>query len=304
MNTSSHSAVCFGEILWDVLPSGAVPGGAPMNVGYHLKKLGLNPALITRVGLDDWGKKLINITEENNLTTEYFQLDYELGTGLVNATIGENHEVTYEILKPVAWDSIQLTTELTELCRQANYFIYGSLAARSETTHDTLMSLREVARYKVLDINLRAPFYDKESIEELLEGTDLLKMNLSELELITGWFNSFNSDVERVKALQDRFNIESIVVTKGGDGALLNYHGTIYHNPGIKVEVADTVGSGDAFLAGLLYQLSIDSTPQQSLDFASALGAFIATQTGACPKYSLDQVTQLLNEKTKQTLAD
>jgi len=62
---NNYPIVCFGEILWDVLPTGAVPGGAPMNVAYHLKKLGINPALITRVGLDDEGKKLIQLIERN-----------------------------------------------------------------------------------------------------------------------------------------------------------------------------------------------------------------------------------------------
>ncbi len=51
-----HPVVCFGETLWDVLPDGKQPGGAPMNVAYHLGKLGKNPAVISRVGKDELAK--------------------------------------------------------------------------------------------------------------------------------------------------------------------------------------------------------------------------------------------------------
>ena len=80
---NNYPVVCYGEILWDVLPTGAVPGGAPMNVSYHLNKLGVSPALISRVGLDDEGKKLIQLMEKNNISTDYFQMDFDLVTGKV-----------------------------------------------------------------------------------------------------------------------------------------------------------------------------------------------------------------------------
>ena len=102
-----NQVVCFGEVLWDILPTGATPGGAPMNVAYHLKKLGASPVLITKVGLDDYGKKLINILSESNLTTEFFQVDYDQPTGLVYATPNEHNEVVYDIVFPSAWDFIE-----------------------------------------------------------------------------------------------------------------------------------------------------------------------------------------------------
>src|SRR5947209_6939185 len=95
--------VCFGEVLWDVLPDKALPGGAPMNVAYHLKKLGAHPALITRIGIDDYGRKLVNLLADNGLITEYFQVDYDHSTGLVYATPNEQNEVVYDIVFPSAW---------------------------------------------------------------------------------------------------------------------------------------------------------------------------------------------------------
>src|ERR1700745_3502566 len=116
---------CFGGFLWDILPSGMLPGGAPMNVTYHLKKLGVETALISRVGLDDEGEKLIQLMEKNKIATDYFQIDYDLPTGRVMATVKENNEVVYDIIKPVAWDNIRWEESLALLVPASKYFIYG-----------------------------------------------------------------------------------------------------------------------------------------------------------------------------------
>src|SRR5215210_5874429 len=130
--SSQHRVVCFGEVLWDILPSGALPGGAPMNVAYHLKKLGTNPALITKIGTDDYGKKLVNILSDAGVTTEYFQVDYERPTGLVYANVNNHHEVVYDIVYPSAWDFIEWNDEFSALLQQAGYFVYGSLTSRNK----------------------------------------------------------------------------------------------------------------------------------------------------------------------------
>ena len=90
---SDHRVICFGEVLWDILPAGTVPGGAPMNVTYHLHKLGKNPALITRVGNDQMGKDLIFLFEGYGVCTELFQVDELNETGKVYARAGRQHEM-------------------------------------------------------------------------------------------------------------------------------------------------------------------------------------------------------------------
>ena len=127
MASNPHQVVCFGEVLWNILPTGATPGGAPMNVAYHLKKLGVHPALITKVGLDNYGKDLINILSANELTTEFFQVDYNHPTGLVYATPNEHNEVVYDIVFPSAWDFIDWEDAFMVLLQQASFFVYGSL---------------------------------------------------------------------------------------------------------------------------------------------------------------------------------
>ena len=109
------AVVCFGEILWDVLPSGAKPGGAPMNVAYHLKKLGVDPLLITRVGLDDYGRKLIDLLGNAGIDTDFCQIDGTRETGVVYAKPNEFNEVVYDIVYPVAWDFIESEDEVKKI---------------------------------------------------------------------------------------------------------------------------------------------------------------------------------------------
>ena len=183
--------------------------------------------------------------------------------------------------------------ELISLVQQTKYFVFGSLASRNDRSANTLLQLLEAANTKVLDINLRPPHFTKATLETLLYQTDILKLNEHELKLIAGWLNRFDSLQDQVKSLQEHFKIDTILVTRGAHGALINEKGNFYEHPGYKIKVEDTVGSGDAFLAGYLFKLDNNATPQESLAFANALGAFIATQSGACPPYSLEMVNHL-----------
>ncbi len=294
---SGHKVVCYGEILWDVLPAGAKPGGAPMNVAYHLQKLGMNPALITRIGKDDWGRKLQQLLQQQGVSIHQIQIDEQQPTGLVNAHLKENNQVEYDIVYPVAWDFIAWQDEFDSLLKQADYFVFGSLAARNEESRKTLLQLLEKAKTKVLDINLRPPHFSKQSIEDLLAKADILKLNDHEVSLIAGWYNSSDDIVDQVKIVQDQFSIDTILVTRGEKGAMINNKGRITAHSGYKVNVADTIGSGDAFLAGYLFKTASGASAEEALTFANVLGAFIATQSGACPEYDLAKVNDMVLTK-------
>jgi fructokinase len=293
----TYPAVCFGEILWDILPNKIAPGGAPMNVAYHLKKLGMEPGLITRVGLDNYGKRLIQLMEKEDISTEFFQMDFELDTGTVTMVPGEGDDIHYDIVKPVAWDNIQWDGQFIPLLANSSYFIFGSVSTRCEASRNVLYRLLEAAPYKVLDINLRPPHYTRPILEKLIKGLDILKLNLGELELLTGWFSGYRSETDRIYALQDRFHIPTIVLTKGSQGSVMNIQGVMYSHPGFTVDVADTVGSGDAFLAGLLYSMAQGISPPAAIEFASAMGALIASYSGSCPDYEMADVRRLINRK-------
>jgi fructokinase len=295
VNTDRHQVVCFGEALMDIFPSGIVPGGAPMNVAYHLHKQKKRPALITKIGIDEEGQKLINFFSGRGVGTDYFQVDRAHETGKVYARPNEHNETAYDIVMPVAWDFIQWEDGLEQLVADADLFVFGSLAARSAVSKATLFRCLEIAKIKVLDINLRAQYFNKQIVGELLCKTDLLKLNVAELELITGWFSDYTGIEDRIKFISEKFSISRIAVTMGGDGAMLYMNDAVILHRGFKVDVVDTVGCGDAFLAGLLSRLLDDATPVEALDFASRLGAFIAIQRGACPEYELKDMYDLID---------
>src|SRR4051812_40092796 len=129
----SYKVVCFGELLWDILPDKTLPGGAPMNVAYHLNRLAIATTLISGIGNDDNGRKLLDILKQYHLNTDYIQTDPEHETGQVFAKAAANNEMKYDIVQPVAWDYIKVTPEQQELMQHSGkgYLVFGSLAARN-----------------------------------------------------------------------------------------------------------------------------------------------------------------------------
>ncbi|WP_316934367.1 PfkB family carbohydrate kinase [Hymenobacter sp. AT01-02] len=123
---------CFGEMLWDMLPTGRQPGGAPLNVAVHLHNFGLNALIISRIGHDDLGAELRAFVESKNISTHYVQHGETHLTGVVKANVSNTMEVTYQIVKPVAWDYIQYTAEVRELVETAEA---SCMAASRPATH-------------------------------------------------------------------------------------------------------------------------------------------------------------------------
>ena len=291
----SYNIVCFGEVLWDILPTGPMPGGAPMNVAYHLQQLGCRPALISRTGNDQLGKMLLAELEGFGLSTAFIQKDAVARTGHVFANPNGQHEMEYDIVYPAAWDFINWQDELKILAEKATYLVFGSLASRHSVSCQALEKLLTLPLTKVLDLNIRQPWFSKAAAENLLQKADIVKLNMAELELVSGWYGVHDNKEESIRYLCDHFRLEGIVVTMGGDGAILYLDNELFHHPGYQVQVADTVGSGDAFLAGLLCQLFQKQSPQKALDFAYRLGALVASHRGACPSYALNELTDAAN---------
>ena len=262
----TSTITCFGEILWDVLPTSKQPGGAPMNVAADLRNLGLNVQFISRVGSDDLGRELIDFLAQKGIPTDLVQTGQTHLTGVAKANISDSNEVTYKILQPVAWDYIMPEPGLIDVVKQSDVFVYGSLAARSQQTHETLLALLAVAPRKVFDVNLRAPHYDQPIVEELLHKADIAKLNEHELAELSGWHEPEGRTADLQKTMQqlrERYNLETLCVTLGADGAALLNDSGFARQVGFPVEVADTIGSGDAFLAGFLYKTLQGKSPQE-----------------------------------------
>ncbi|HTN06001.1 carbohydrate kinase [Agriterribacter sp.] len=292
MNNSDFTAVCFGEILWDILPDARLPGGAPMNVAYHLNQLQVPTAMISRIGNDALGEELLQFILLKGLDTAFIQKDEVYDTGTVLATLSGNN-VSYEIIQPVAWDFIRYSAQVQKLVASARYFIFGSLVARNEKSGQTLFELLETAPYKILDINLRKPHYEKKVLEYLMQHADMLKLNTDELQLLGQWYGLSGSENEQMQALQQKFHLNTIITTRGDKGAAVLHDGAYVEHPGFKVQVADTIGSGDAFLAGFISKFIQPAAIPEALEFACRMGAFVAGHHGACPEYSAADIVSL-----------
>lgn len=280
--------VCFGEILWDNLPAGRRPGGAPMNVAYHLHQLGLNSQLISSVGDDQPGRDLLDFLKQIGLETALVQKDTEHATSEVLASVNEiNNEVTYEIMYPVAWDYISWQPKFEALLKASQAFVFGTLSARNTASRETLRRMLGLAPYRVYDVNLRSPHYSQEVIDSLLRNADLVKLNSAELMLIAKWYDpACQKEGEGVEVLFKHFEMKEIIITKGHMGATYHTPSFSYDYPAYPVKVADTIGSGDSFLAAFLAMKLGDEPVDLTLDYAVAMGAFITSQPGACPPYS------------------
>ncbi len=290
MINNTNEIICFGEVLWDVLPHHELPGGAPMNVTYHLTKLGHRATLISRTGNDERGQALRKIFESKNIDTGYIQADERHKTSVVLATPNSAGDMKYDIVENVAWDYIERLPVHQHLISNARYFVFGSLATRSSVSRNTLFELMEIPCRKVLDINLRAPFINKELLEYQLKKTQVLKMNEEELNLVAGWYSNARPIEQQMRMLQDRFGIETLIVTRGAKGAVINYDNKYYSHDGYKVPVADTIGSGDSFLAAFLSKFMENPDVETALAFACMVGAFVATKEGGCPDYSIADI--------------
>jgi len=296
VNENSY-VVCFGEVLWDIFPNGSKAGGAPFNVAYNLHKMGIDVKMLSKVGNDDLGKKLIQQISQWGITTDYIQIDEKNPTSTVIAKIDEHNEASYEIVKDVAWDYIELLPEHKELISNADAFVFGSLSARDEKTKETLLQLLEYAPLKIFDVNFRPPFVDTELIKMLLFKADIVKMNQAEMNIILSFIDEEYRNIEdSLLIIANHFNIKEIILTKGSEGAEYFLNNKQYQFNALPIKVEDTVGSGDAFLAGFVSKRIKNESPEEIMKQAVSLGAFITSKSGACPHYDYEEF-----EKLKET---
>jgi fructokinase len=283
----ADTIVCFGEVLWDMLPAGAKPGGAPMNVAIHLKRQGLNSYMVSSVGNDDEGKKLRQFLQDSGLVTDFLQTDDLLPTSKVLVHLDSEKNATYEICEPVAWDNIQFSKELKKLAAKTDLLVFGTLAMRNRTTRKTLLKFLEHSPAKrFLDVNLRPPYDNREVVEKMLHLADFAKLNNEELATIAGWHSQKGNEEDLARWFSEIFSCSTVCITRGANGAAVLTDEKWFEHTGFKVVAVDTVGAGDSFLAGLIAQLSSGSSPEKALEYACATGAFVASQPGAVPEYS------------------
>lgn len=295
------TVVCFGEILWDFLPEGLFPGGAPFNVAVHLQRLGVNAHLVSAIGRDLLGEELVRRMRHEGMEVSGLTRHQGLPTGYVRAALAATGDAQYEIVASVAWDQITPGEDSIRAVYGARAFAFGSLALRSTYNRAALDRLLAIltARpergagpepLRVFDVNLRPPFDDLALVRDYARRATLLKLNRTEAARLAGDEPGFGREENHGRTIAHATGCGCVCITGGEHGAGLLRNGQWTWEVGRPVPVADTIGAGDAFLAALVAGLvKGDATDATLLARACRLGEWVATRRGAIAPY--DQTT-------------
>jgi len=273
------------------MPEGLFPGGAPFNVAYHLHRLGAEVHLISAIGRDRLGDELLRRLRHWGIDDHAIVRHHGLPTGNVIATLGDGGDARYEITESVAWDQIIVNEDALGPAMRADAIVFGSLAQRSPlnlAAIERLLKVMPAPAWRVFDVNLRPPHDDLELVRRLANEATLLKLNAVEAaRLVTGATEEEPGAEEAMaRALAEHHGCTAVCITCGERGAGLLRDGAWYWENGHKVEVADTIGAGDAFLARLLsHLLKGEADPAAALRSATRHGEWVASQRGATPEY-------------------
>ena len=300
MLSKRHIVVGLGELLWDLLPTGKQLGGAPANFAYITSLLGDNGIPASRLGQDALGAAAIRRLGELALPTEFIQKDTDHPSGTVQVEVDGAGQPRFEISGSVAWDFLDWTPQWQTLAHQADAVCFGSLAQRSEHSRATvrkfvLASGRNAVR--VFDVNLRQSFYTAQVLAESMKLATIVKLNHEELPRIMRLFElEHHREEDSARRLLSLHDLKLVCVTRGNGGSLLISAGECSEHPGFRVKVADTVGAGDAFTAGIVHGYLRGTSLAQINENANRVGAWVASQSGATPAPKAAGLEQTLAE--------
>jgi fructokinase len=304
--SSLKHILCGGEILYDFLsttPGAGLaksetfekrPGGSPFNIAVGLARLGRKTGFLVKLGTDEFGLELRDLLLKEGLEPRYLIEGKRQNTTLAMAAIDTAGKAEFRFYRDHAADVSLTWDELPPIDpREVTFYHFGSVSLGEPPASETYIRLFETMREQgvvtVLDPNIR-PLYlrDKRDFKPRLlkwiSQVDILKASDDDLAWITG-----ESDVEEGQLPYNKNGL--VVVTKGAKGARALWRGQVVSVPGFKVEVAETTGCGDAFMAGMMYRLTpfADdrlaglglSELKEILRFANACAAIVATRRGA-----------------------
>jgi fructokinase len=282
--------VGLGEVLWDVFPDGPRFGGAPANFVCSVAGLGQDQfevAMASSVGNDELGRRALDQLRQHGVdVSAVTQLDAP--TGQVHVSLDPQGHASYEFASNTAWDHLAWSDTLERLARRADVVCFGTLGQRSDASKQTIrqfVSSTPPGSLRLLDVNLRSPYWNEEVILQSLSLANALKLNDAELPVIAGLLKLQGTDEAILEQILRQHSLRIVALTRGAKGSLLiRADGTHSDLAGQPVAVVDTVGAGDAFTAamaiGVLRELSLQALHR----WASDVAAYVCTQAGATPE--------------------
>ncbi len=279
--------IAIGEILFDIFPRYRRIGGAPFNFAYHVKNLGMETCIITRIGDDADGAEIFSILENRGFDTRWVQVDKAHETGRVIITPDDSGGHEFEILPDVAYDHIELPEDPSQLPDSPDQMIYfGTLAQRTAPGFNTIQSFLSKIGSRTIrfcDINLRAGNFTDKVILKTLEKTDVLKLNTDELDYLASLFQVSRKGPNMARWLIGQFGHEMVSVTAGAEGSYIVSDGSQFGSAVVETEIVDTVGAGDAYAAILAIGYMKGLSWETVVSVASGFSAAICTIKGAIP---------------------
>lgn len=289
--TRSPKILSCGEVLWDLFPEGPRFGGAPANFACHAALLGADAIMLSAVGDDARGAEAVSILAGIGVDTALIQQIPGAATGTVGVVTDAAGKPSYEIHAGSAWDRIAWTKGIEQAVESADAVYFGTLGQRGSASRATIRRALELARERgiprILDVNLRAPFFDDALIQDSISQASVLKLSDEELPHVAkacGFEINHDGNTEAVlRGLLEKYGLTHVAMTRGAEGALLLSATETVNQPGIPTIVRDTVGAGDSFTAALaLGLLRRDPLANIALTACQTASA-VCAQDGAVP---------------------
>lgn len=280
----------IGEVLWDLFPDGEQFGGAPANFACHAAILGGDVSMVSAVGDDSHGRSSLDILQSYGIDVSLVHTCPEAATGTVGIELDEKGKPTFTIHEDSAWDRLAWSDALGAKTAKVHAIYFGTLGQRSQVARATIrQALRANSNVpRMLDINLRPPFFDATLIRESIELASILKLSDDELATVCdacGVKSGGSSAAQPDQLLQllKQKNLDLVIMTRGADGAMLATPNGIVEQPGIPTNVIDTVGAGDSFTAAFLLGLLRGESHEDNLQNACVVAAGVCAHAGGVP---------------------
>lgn len=303
--------ICCGEALIDMIPSldqsGDVclkphPGGAVFNTAIALGRLGAETHFLSGVSSDLFGKILLTELHKSNVTTDLV-VHSDRPTTLAFVELTDGH-ATYVFYDENTAGRMLDPQDLPEIPEAADAMYFGGISLINEPAADfyLALALRESKRRAIMaDPNIRANFIVNETryrkrLEKLIACVDILKVSDEDLDWIVPGPLTL---IEKAQVLREK-GPEVVILTQGSKGATAFFGEDELVKVSVpKVTVADTVGAGDTFNAGVLACLMQDGFLQRNglktvkagdlkraLEYGANVAAVTVSRPGANPPWA------------------